>query len=65
MLTITATSAAETQPAPQLREVLQAYEGRFGAAPEWLEDLSYGRVLSLVQQALKRGAPLIAAELLH
>ncbi len=65
MQTITVSSAAETSRTPQLRETLQAYEHRFGSAPEWLDDLSSGRVLSLVQQALKRGAPLSAVELLH
>lgn len=65
MQTITVSSVAETSRIPLLRETLQAYERRFGAAPEWLDDLSSGRVLSLVQQALKRGAPLSAAELLH
>ncbi|HZW24643.1 MAG TPA: hypothetical protein VFF26_04085 [Gallionella sp.] len=65
MQTITVSSAAETSRIPLLRETLQAYEHRFGAAPEWLDDLSSGRVLALVQQALKRGAPLSAAELLH
>lgn len=65
MQTINVSSAAETSRTPQLRETLQAYEHRFGAAPEWLEELSFGRVLSLVQQALQRGAPLSAAEVLH
>lgn len=65
MQTITITSAAETPHLPQLSETLQTYERRFGAAPEWLDELSSGRVLSLVQQALKRGVPLSAAELLH
>jgi len=65
MQTITVSSAAETSRTPQLRETLQVYEHRFGAAPEWLDELSSGRVLALVQQALKRGAPLSAAELLH
>lgn len=64
MQTITVLSAAETR-TPLLRETLQSYEHRFGAAPEWLDELSPGRVLALVQQALKRGAPLSAAELLH
>ncbi len=65
MQTITVTSAAEPSRLPQLGETLQTYERRFGAPPEWLDDLSPWRVLSLVQQALKRGAPLSAAELLH
>lgn len=65
MLTITISSAAEASRNQALHETLQTYENRFGSAPEWLDDLSSGRVLSLVQQALKRGAPLSAAELLH
>ena len=65
MQTITVSSAAEPSRISLVRETLQTYERRFGAAPEWLGDLSSGRVLSLVQQALKRGAPLSAAELLH
>lgn len=65
MQTITISSATETPRIPQLRETLQAYERRFGSPPEWLDDLSSSRVLSLVRQALQRGAPLSAAELLH
>lgn len=65
MQTITVSSATETFRTPQLRETLQTYEHRFGAAPEWLDELPSGRMLSLAQQALKRGAPLSAAELLN
>jgi hypothetical protein len=65
MLNITVITTTETSRIPQLHEALQAYERRFGAAPEWLDDLPGGRILSLVQRALQRGAPLIAAELLH
>lgn len=65
MQTITVTSAVETPRLPQLGETLQTYERRFGSPPEWLNDLSSGRALSLVQQALKRGVPLSAADLLH
>lgn len=65
MQTITVTSATEPTRLPQLSETLQAYERRFGAAPEWLDELSSGRVLSLVQLALRRGVPLSAAEMLH
>ena len=65
MLTINVATTAETSRIPQLHEALQAYERRFGAAPEWLDELPGGRILSLVQQALQRGVPLIAAELLH
>lgn len=63
MQTIIFSSA--TSRIPQLREILQAYERRFGATPEWLDELPSGRALALIQQALKRGAPLSAAELLH
>jgi hypothetical protein len=65
MLTITISTAAETSSSPLLREAMQSYERRFGSPPEWLDELSNGRILSLVQQALKRGVPLIAAEVLH
>jgi hypothetical protein len=65
MLNITVATAAEVSRSSLLHEALQAYERRFGAAPEWLDELPGGRILSLVQQALQRGAPLIAAELLH
>jgi hypothetical protein len=65
MLTITFSAAAENSRIPQLREALQTYERRFGSPPEWLDELSDGRILSLVQLALKRGVPLIAAEVLH
>ena len=65
MLTITATNETETSRSPQTSDALQAYERHFGSPPEWLEDLSSGRILSLVQQALQRGVPLVAAEVLH
>ncbi len=65
MQTITVTSAAEPSRNQTLHDAVQRYENRFGSAPEWLDDLSSGRALSLVQQALKRGVPLSAAELLH
>lgn len=47
-----------------LDEALQTYEHRFGALPEWLDELSGGRVLALLRQALGRGAPLSAADVL-
>jgi hypothetical protein len=56
VLTITVISAAELSRNMILSEALRAYEHRFGSPPEWLEELSNGRILSLVQQALKRGA---------
>lgn len=65
MSTITNSSAAEASRIPPLRETLRTYERHFGAPPEWLDELPAGRVLSLVRQALQRGAPLNAAELLH
>jgi hypothetical protein len=65
MFTITVASVTESSRNPILREALQVYERRFGSPPEWLEELSNGRILSLVQQALQRGVPLIAAEVLH
>jgi hypothetical protein len=65
MLNNTVTSAAEPTSNQLIREALQTYERHFGSPPEWLEELSNARILSLVQQALRRGAPLIAAEILH
>jgi hypothetical protein len=38
------------------------YERRFGATPQWLADLSGGRMHALLRCALERGAPLIAAD---
>lgn len=49
---------------PASREAQLAYERRFGAPPEWLDDLSGGQALALLRQALRRGAPLIAADVL-
>jgi hypothetical protein len=65
MLTITVASITETSSNPILREALLVYERRFGSPPQWLDELSTGRIVSLVQQALKRGVPLIATEILH
>ena len=48
-----------------LNDALQVYQRRFGYLPDWLEDLKQGRVLALIQQALRRGAPLTAADVLH
>jgi hypothetical protein len=48
-----------------LNDALQVYERRFGYTPDWLEDFTQGRVLALILQALKRGAPLTAADVLH
>jgi hypothetical protein len=62
MLNFTISAATTRQPG--LNGARQDYERRFGAIPEWLEDLSGGRVLSLLRQALGRGVPLIAAEVL-
>ncbi|WP_035383535.1 hypothetical protein [Ferriphaselus sp. R-1] len=49
---------------PASVEARLAYERRFGATPEWLDELSAGRGLALLRQALGRGAPLIAADVL-
>jgi hypothetical protein len=65
MITITNTPAVESSSNPILREALQSYERRFGSPPEWLDELPKGRILSFVRQALQRGVPLIAAEVLH
>jgi hypothetical protein len=48
-----------------LKDALQVYERRFGYIPDWLEDFTQGRVLALILQALTRGAPLTAADVLH
>lgn len=46
-------------------DALSAYEQRFGSLPDWLNDVPPGRTLSLLRQALHRGAPLTAADYLH
>lgn len=48
-----------------LGDAVRHYEHRFGATPDWLDDLSNGRILALLQHALRRGVPLIAADVLH
>lgn len=42
-----------------------SYEHRFGALPDWLEDLSSGRIAALLSHALRRGTPLNAADVVH
>ncbi|HXU92999.1 MAG TPA: hypothetical protein VFP33_05025 [Gallionella sp.] len=55
-----------TQPSRhRLAEALLAYERRFGYPPDWLDDAPQGRALSLIKQALERGAPLAAADHFH
>ena len=65
MLTITVASITESSRNPILREALLVYERRFGSPPECLDELSTGRIVSLVQRALRRGEPLTATEILH
>jgi hypothetical protein len=64
MLNIASLSAAGQTARPKLSETLQVYERRFGSPPDWLDDLANGRIQALIQQALKRGAPLTAADVL-
>jgi len=45
--------------------VLDKYEHHFGALPDWLEDLPRGQKISLVNYALNRGVPLVAADIVH
>jgi hypothetical protein len=40
-----------------------SYESRFGALPTWLDELSRSDAKSLLRQALRRGAPLVPADL--
>jgi hypothetical protein len=49
----------------ELWEALRAYEHNFGAAPEWLEELSANRKYSLVRYALNRHIPLVAADVVN
>jgi hypothetical protein len=65
MLTITTSLDAVQSSRSKLGEALQVYECRFGSPPDWLEDLSHGRIRALIQQALRRGAPMTAADVLH
>jgi len=43
---------------------LAAYENRFGALPCWLDEIPSSEALSLLRQALRRGAPLAPADYL-
>jgi hypothetical protein len=65
MSTITTSSDAVQLHCSKLSEALQVYERRFGSPPDWLDDLSHGRILALILQALRRGAPVTAADVLH
>ena len=57
---------AATQPTrATLGDTLQLYERRFGSPPDWLDDLANGRIQALIEQALRRGAPLTAADVLQ
>lgn len=46
----------------QRNQLFVDYESRFGALPEWLDDLPPPLGRSLLRQALRRGAPLAAAD---
>jgi len=65
MFTITTSPDAVQPLRSKLSETLQDYERRFGSPPDWLDDLSHGRILALILQALKQGTPLTAADYLH
>ena len=65
MLTITTSRDATQSVRSRLDEALQVYERCFGWTPDWLNDLAPGRILTLIHQALKRGAPLTTADLFH
>ena len=65
MLTITTSSDTVQLHCSKLNEALQVYERRFGSPPDWLDDLSHGRILALILQALRRGTPMTAADVLH
>lgn len=38
------------------------YENRFGALPDWLDDLASGEAAALLRLALRRGSPLVHAD---
>lgn len=48
---------------PAIVDLFASYESRFGALPEWLDELSRNDAKSLLRQALRRGAPLAQADL--
>lgn len=41
------------------------YETRFGALPDWIDELSFAEALALVRQALRAGTPLTSADHFH
>lgn len=41
---------------------IRSYERRFGALPPWLDELAAGEAQALARLALRRGAPLAAAD---
>ena len=49
---------------PANHNPLEGYERRFGALPGWLDDLPPREAAALARLALRRGAPLTAADLL-
>lgn len=47
---------------PAALDPFAGYEGRFGALPAWLDELSRKETLALLRLALRRGAPLAPAD---
>ena len=46
-----------------ISDLSACYESRFGALPDWLDELARNDAQSLLRLALRRGAPLAHAEL--
>lgn len=42
-----------------------SYETRFGALPDWLDELPFADALALLRQALRTGTPLTPADRFH
>lgn len=43
-------------------ELSRLYEIRFGALPDWLDELAIGEAAALLRLALRRGSPLVYAD---
>lgn len=48
---------------PAATNLFASYESRFGALPGWLDDIPPGEARFLLRHALRRGAPLVPADL--
>lgn len=50
---------------PVTTNLFAIYEQRFGALPDWLDDLHTHDARALLRLALRRGAPLASADQLY